>query len=141
MGNVKKLLIELEDLKEEVKARKAYAEYLKMWYQEHDVHGREFTMRPACYEEFLTNEYQMSMLYTVRVDVWSSSHVIQDYTHIIDVKGPIFMSPTELKEYIKLGAPFSIEEYVEPQTDTPDVVNVEIYEFDIELLNQQFVEE
>lgn len=138
MSKIKDLLLKVEDLNTEIKARKAYAEYLKMWYEEHNIRNKEMLMAPACYEEFLNNEYQMEMVYTVHVDIWSSSHIVDDYKHIIDVKGPAFLHPIDLRDYIEYDAPYSIEEYIEPKTNTPGVTGVEIYDFDIEIIKRKF---
>ena len=53
---------------------------------------------------------------------------------------PIHLRMDQLKEYIKSDSKFSIEELIEPTTDTPDVVTIEIYDFDIELIEIKYKE-
>ncbi len=138
MSNMKQIVLENQDLKEENILYKQYTTYLRQWYMEHA--SPEFEgMEPVCFEEYCMNEGKELVIYTVKVDVTESNHILCSYTDCIDVEAPIHLRMDQLKEYIN-SSNFSIEERIEPTTDTPDVVEIEIYDFDLELIKINYKE-
>jgi hypothetical protein len=131
MSNIKRLIEERDDLRTEVEVQKAYIKYLREWYRTHTTPMEE-APEPMSYEEFCSKKH--TTIYVVKVTINESSHVIQSFIDTIEVKGPSGMHMGELKEYLIWDTAFSIEDYVNPKVDTPDAVNIEIHDFDIELI-------
>lgn len=139
MSAIKNLLAERNDLRTSVELYKRYVTYLHEWYREHSSPEFE-NMEPVCFEEYCDNEGTQIVTYSIRVEVTEANHILCDYTECIEIDAPIHLRMDQLKEYIKNDSKFSIEELIEPTTDTPDVVTIEIYDFDIELIEVKYKE-
>lgn len=139
MSAIKNLLDERNDLRTSVELYKRYITYLHEWYREHSSPEFE-NMEPVCFEEYCVNEGKQIVTYSIRVEVTEANHVLSSYTDHIEIDAPVHLRMDQLKEYIKREYKFSIEELIEPTTDTPDVVTIEIYDFDIELIEIKYKE-
>jgi hypothetical protein len=141
MSHIKDLIIEHHDLLTHVKQQKNYIQYLRKWYAEHSSLHFE-SNEPTSFKSFceqqaaeVLKKYPEHIYYTVCVTINEASHIIHSYNHVIKVLAPKDLTMSQLKTYLIISSPFSIEEYIEPTTDTPDVVTVEVYDFDLELTN------
>jgi len=140
VSEIKNFIDKCDNLRIEVVKQKAYIRYLRKWYAENSSLHFEGT-EPESYKTFC-EQREIEFLkkcpdcvyYKVRVTINEASHIIDDYYDVIKVPAPKDLTMDQLKAYIILGSPFSIEDYIEPTTDTPDVVTVEIYDFDLELI-------
>lgn len=110
-----------------------YNSFLKQWRKDHE--GPKFQgMEPPCFQEWLSNERAEYCVYYVEVTIEDASHSILEYTERINVLAPKGLTMDELKDYINYENPFSIEEEVDPQVDVNDAVNVEVYDYNLTLL-------
>jgi hypothetical protein len=136
MSNIKNLIMKYDELKTTVDFYKLYTKYLKTWYREH-LDPKYEQLEPMNFNEFCSVEifkHPGTTTYKVRVTINESSHIINDYYDVINVLAPRDLEMHQLKEYIKTDSKYSIEDLVEPTADTKDVVCIEIYDFDLELL-------
>lgn len=121
-----------ENLNDEISeaAKEGYAEdFLQGMLKAHTQFLDTFSL-----SESRTDRTLSTCVYKVKVDLTETSHPVSEYTETIRVEAPIGLNMLQLKDFIIHYSPFCIEEYVNPQTDTKDYVAVEIYDFDIELL-------
>lgn len=132
MSNIKNVLAERNDLREEVTLYKAYLKYVRAWYRENTT-AKEQGAEPEDFQKFV-ERYNQKAVYVIEVDMLESSHIVCEYDHVIEVTAPIGLTVDQLKEYIKTESPYPIEDLIDAKVDAPDAVILEIHDFDITLI-------
>lgn len=136
MGAVKQYLISIEDMRTERDLYKGYTNYLRAYYAKY-VGSMEEDIDPADFNTFCNELANKECLYQAHVTVNDASHTLEMYENLIDIKAPAYLDNTQLKKYIIEDCSMSIEDFVNPRVDAPDAVNVEIYDFDLEIVTSK----